>query len=222
MSEFSAATVARFLQEQPDFFVNHADVFAMLTVPHPYQQRAISLGERQVMLLRDKVRVLETRLTELIHEAQRNATISAHLTRWCQRLLAADAARLPELIAPTLVAQFGLQDAALRVWQPAAMLPADGSVSADIRRYADSLTAPYCGNPGGPPGDNNAMPASIMTWLAQPPASLALIALRPEPQMPALGLLALGSDDPQRFVTGMATDFLADIGQIASAALARV
>jgi len=218
MSEFSAATVARFLQEHPDFFVNHADVFAMLTVPHPYQQRAISLGERQVMLLRDKVRTLETRLTELIHEAQRNQSISAHLTRWCQQLLAADAARLPELIAPTLAAQFGLQDAALRVWQP--MPEADAPVSADIRRYADSLTTPYCGNPGG----NDATLADIapiMTWFAHRPASFALIALRQEPQTPAFGLLALGSDDPQRFVTDMATDFLADIGQLASVALAR-
>jgi len=220
MSDLSAAVVARFLQENPDFFVHHADIFAMLTVPHPYQNRAISLGERQVMLLRDKVRTLETRLTELIHEAQRNQSISAHLTRWCQQLLAADAARLPELIAPTLVAQFGLQDAALRVWQTEEMPEADAPVSADIRRYADSLTTPYCGNPGG----NDATLANIapiMTWFAHRPASFALIALRHEPQTPAFGLLALGSDDPQRFVTDMATDFLADVGQLASAVLVR-
>jgi len=216
MSDLSAAVVARFLQEHPDFFVNHADVFAMLTVPHPYQQRAISLGERQVMTLRDKVRTLETRLTELIHEAQRNQSISAHLTRWCQQLLAADAARLPELIAPTLVAQFGLQDAALRVWQSEAMPETDAPVSADIRRYAESLMAPYCGN-----DVTLANIAPIMTWFAHRPASFALIALRHEPQTPAFGLLALGSDDPQRFVTDMATDFLADVGQLASAVLAR-
>jgi len=216
MSELSAATVARFLQEHPDFFVNHADVFAMLTVPHPYQSRAISLGERQVMTLRDKVRTLETRLTELIHEAQRNQSISANLTRWCQQLLAADAARLPELIALTLVAQFGLQDAALRVWQSEELPEADAPVSADIRRYAESLTMPYCGNDA-----TLANIAPIMTWLVHRPASFALIALRHEPQTPAFGLLALGSDDPQRFVTNMATDFLADIGQLASAVLAR-
>jgi len=173
MSDLSATAVARFLQENPDFFAQHADVFATLTVPHPYQDRAISLGDRQVMTLRDKVRALETKLTELIREARRNETISGHLKHWCQRLLAANATGLPdETITTTLITQFGLQDAALRVWQ------ADDTalVSPEVRRYAESLATPYCGN------DVTAAVAPIVAWLRQPPASFALIALRHEPQ----------------------------------------
>jgi len=221
MSDLSATTIARFLQENPDFFVNHADIFAMLTVPHPYQHRAISLGERQVMVLRDKVRLLEARLAELIREAQRNEAIGKQYTQWCQRLLDSDLVCQPARhITDTLIAQFGLQDAALRVWPPADGEGNDASdaapVSADIRRYAESLTTPYCGNDATQAGL-----APIFAWLGQVPASFALIALRRDPQAAAFGLLVLGVDDPQRFVAGMATDFLADIGQLASAALGR-
>jgi uncharacterized protein YigA (DUF484 family) len=39
---------------------------------------------------------------------------------------------------------------------------------------------------------------------------------------PAFGLLVLASSDAQRFTSGMGTDFLARIGELASAALARL
>jgi len=55
----SADTVASFLSQHPDFFAQHAEVFADLRVPHPYASRAISLGERQVMTLRAKIKELE-------------------------------------------------------------------------------------------------------------------------------------------------------------------
>lgn len=214
--ELSAHDVARFLQENPDFFDKHADVFADMAVPHPHQSRAISLGERQVMTLRDKIRDLEWRLAGLVHQANRNEAISDHLKVWCQRVLAeSDAQRLPGEIALGLAEQFGLQDAALRVWSLADAAPhADGEpVSPEIRAFADSLKTPYCGN------DTKLEAAA---WLSQTPASLAMIALRPAKDAPAFGLLVLGSEDPERFAAGMGTDFLDNIGQLASAALSRL
>ncbi len=56
-------------------------------------------------------------------------------------------------------------------------------------------------------------------------ASIALVALR-DPQREgdadAFGLLVMGSPDPRRFHEGMGTDFLAQIGVLASAALSRL
>jgi uncharacterized protein YigA (DUF484 family) len=49
--------------------------------------------------------------------------------------------------------------------------------------------------------------------------SIAMLALRPEDGGNAFGLLVLGSPDPQRYTADMATDFLAQIGETASAAL---
>ncbi|MNL79079.1 hypothetical protein D3C87_2056090 [compost metagenome] len=46
--------------------------------------------------------------------------------------------------------------------------------------------------------------------------------LRLEADGPAVGLLVLGSDDPERFTPEMGTAFLESIGQLASAALHRL
>src|SRR5690606_20869138 len=62
----SAADVAQFLKANPDFFDAHADIFANLMVPHPHQSRAISLGERQILLLRDRGKKTERQLATLV------------------------------------------------------------------------------------------------------------------------------------------------------------
>jgi len=231
MSDLSAQNIARFLQEHPGFFTDHADVFAMLSVPHPYQNRAISLGERQVLMLRDKVRVLEQGLADLIHQAKRNEAISAQLKCWCQRMLAeSDADCLPEVITQALTEQFALQSTALRLWPQPDATPATWAapVSRDVRDFAEALHTPYCAPQGGTGGDGqehgntSAALTEILTWLAQPPASVAVIALRAEAASPACGLLVLGASDPGRFAPDMATDFLNDIAQLAGAALGRL
>jgi len=216
LPELSAHDVARFLQTHPNFFDEHADLFASMIVPHPHQNRVISLGERQVMTLRDKIRDLEWRLAGLVQQATRNETISDHLKVWCQRMLAeSDAQRLPGEIALGLAEQFGLQDAALRVWlrSAASCDTFGGPVSDEVRAFADTLKTPYCGNDAQ---------LEAAAWLSQTPASLAMVALRPAADAPAFGLLVLGSDDPERFVADMGTAFLENIGQLASAALSRL
>jgi len=228
MSDLSAQSIARFLQEHPDFFTDHADVFATLIVPHPYQNRAISLGERQVLTLREKVRELEQGLTGLIQQAKRNEAISAQLKRWCQHMLTEpDASRLPDAITQSLMAQFDLQSVALRLWSQQDAAP----VSHDVRAFADALHTPYCAPHPDKNSDarnnnqSNNTPAAlsdILSWLEQPPSSVAVVALRADTSAPAFGLLVLGAGDPKRFTPDMATDFLQDIAQLAGAALGRL
>lgn len=75
----TAQDVADFLQENPGFFDDHADVFATLQVPHPHGSRAISLGERQILTLRERNRELEWRLNELVRNATANESIGTHV-----------------------------------------------------------------------------------------------------------------------------------------------
>ena len=49
--------------------------------------------------------------------------------------------------------------------------------------------------------------------------SIAMLPLRVDGAPHAFGLLVLGSPDPARFTSDMATDFLTRIGETASAAL---
>ena len=86
-------------------------------------------------------------------------------------------------------------------------------MSEDVRTFAHSLKAPYCGT-------DTAFEA--VKWLDAAPRSLALVALRLETDGPSVGLLVLGSDDPARFSPEMGTDFLDRIALLASAALRRL
>ena len=84
-NSLSAVEVAQFLKANPDFFDAHADVFAKLMVPHPHQSRAISLGERQIMLLRERGKKTERQLATLVANARGNEKISRQLHQWnCQ------------------------------------------------------------------------------------------------------------------------------------------
>ena len=91
-------------------------------------------------------------------------------------------------------------------------------VSDDAKSFASSLTQPYCGVNSG---------FEAVNWLDDTAMamSLALIPLREgaaNGTSPAFGMLVLASPDHQRFQSGMGTDFLERIGELASAALMRL
>ncbi|KAG1399889.1 hypothetical protein G6F57_021567 [Rhizopus arrhizus] len=88
-----------------------------MQVPHPHGSRAISLGERQILTLRERNRELEWRLNELVRNATANESIGTHVAKWCSRLLSEnDAQRVPGEIALGLAEQFELNHVALRLW----------------------------------------------------------------------------------------------------------
>jgi len=216
-SSFSAQDVADFLRQNPDFPDQHPDVFATLRVPHPHGTQAISLSERQILTLRERVRDLEWRISELVRNATANESIGAHLTQWGERLLGErDAQLLPGAIALGLAEQFDIDHVALRLWNLPGLAQDNGyaaPVSEDVRAFADSLKTPYCGTDAE---------FEAAAWLSAKPRSLALIALRPADDAASVGLLVLGADDPARFDPEMGTTFLEAIGRQASAALNRL
>jgi uncharacterized protein YigA (DUF484 family) len=91
-------------------------------------------------------------------------------------------------------------------------------VSDDAKVFASSLMEPFCGLNTG---------FEAVSWVAEPHSvtSLALIPLRHAAAgatSPVFGMLVLASMDPQRFNSAMGTEFLARIGELASAALTRL
>lgn len=214
-NSLTAQNVAKFLQENPDFFARHAELFSTLEVPHPHQTHAISLGERQILILRERVREFEFRLADLVRNASFNDATARNLNDWCARMLAEQSPiRLTGEVALGLAEQFNLQEVALRVW--GLDLPPEGvgaPVDESVHAYANELRTPYCGT------DTEQAPAA---WLNAKPASLAIIPLRSARGESAFGLLVLGSDDAERFSPDMGTDFLETVGRLASAALSRL
>ena len=88
--------VFRYLKEHPEFFEEYADFLSAMQIPHPHGGRAIPIAERQVLTLREKSRVLEGKLRELVQFGEENDTISERVHRITLALLAAR--NLPGLV----------------------------------------------------------------------------------------------------------------------------
>src|SRR4030095_10002233 len=73
--------VARYLKDLPEFFEKFADVIADISIPHPHGGRAIPISERQIISLREKNKVLEAKLRELVEYGEENDAIGERVHR---------------------------------------------------------------------------------------------------------------------------------------------
>ncbi len=220
----NASDVARYLGEQPDFFELYPELLGQLSIRHPQSGQAISLVERQSLLLRDRVRAMEARLAELVRNGERNDAIAEKLVRWsCAVLAQKEDAALPATVVGELQTVFDVPHGAIRLWSVQARfaaLPFAAAVSEDVIRLATSMAAPFCGSnvgfevAGWMNDDSSNVGAKIQ--------SLAMLPLRDESAAEPFGLLVLGSPDKDRFQITMGTAFLTRIAAIASASLARL
>ena len=219
MQPITEEDIAQFLIHTPDFFERHADLLGAVQLTSPHGGRAVSLQERQAEMLREKIKVLEQRLMEMMRHGTENMVITERLLRWSRQLfLVARPADLPAVLVSEIQAQFSVPQAALKLWDvgaPHAGEPFAQGAGEDVRSLASSLAAPYCGVNSG---------FEAAQWLDDPAAaaSLALLPLRASSEAPAFGLLVLASPDSQRYQAGMATDFLERIAELGSAALSRL
>ncbi len=211
--------IADYLAASPGFFERHAELLGTIQLTSPHGQRAVSLQERQMEMLRDKIKGLERQIVAMVRHGQDNVAIADKLHRWTRALmLTANAADLPNVLVRELKHEFLIPEAALRVWGAAEAftgLAFTRETGDDVRTFASSLTAPYCGVNTG---------FEAVQWLDDPgqASSIALVPLRRDGELAAFGLLVLASPDPTRYSADMGTDFLARIGEIASAALTRL
>jgi uncharacterized protein YigA (DUF484 family) len=213
------ADIANYLANTPGFFERQAELLSSIQLTSPHGQRAVSLQERQMEMLREKIKGLEHKIIDMIRHGQDNVAIADKLHRWTRAImLTAQPTFLPQVLVQQLMHQFLIPQAAIRVWgvdERYADQPFTQSVSADTKILTSSLSVPYCGLNTG---------FEAAAWLddAATVASLALIPMRHERSEAAFGLLVLGSPDPTRYSTDMGTEFLTRIGEIASAGLSRL
>jgi uncharacterized protein YigA (DUF484 family) len=211
--------IANYLANTPGFFERHAELLGSVQLTSPHGQRAVSLQERQMEMLRDRIKGLERKIVEMLRHGQENLAIADRLHRWTRALfLTQDPARLPVVVVDELRHEFLIPQAAIRLWGADPLHagePFAQPVSDDARSFAGSLALPYCGVNAG---------FEAVSWLPDPSSvmSLAMIPLRHGADDGAFGLLVLGSPDPTRYSADMGTEFLLRIGEVSSAALSRL
>lgn len=215
-----AQDVAQYLVGHPDFFDQHPELLSGMLLPHPHNGQAISLVERQSMMLRERIKGLETRVAEMVRHGQENDAIADKLVHWMRALLLhADARTLPSLLITELKHVFDVPFAGLRLWSGGADIgdqECAKPVSKDTISLANSMRVPFCGSNVG---------FEAASWLDDAGASvqsIAMLPLRVGADPHTFGLLVLGSADKDRFQVTMGTAFLERIAELASAALARL
>ena len=202
--------VAAYLKEHPEFFESYADVVADVMIPHPHGGRAISISERQILTLRERAKQLEVKLGELIQFGEENDVISEKVHRLGLALIAArDVSALSHAVDFNLREDFSVPHVVLKLWHPAA---GDSGVSEATRTFTAGLLHPHCGP--------LAM-ADTAAFFGEASPLLKSYAYIPLRGRDTFGLLALASEDAQRFYPEMGTLYLTRIGEIIAACLLR-
>jgi uncharacterized protein YigA (DUF484 family) len=88
--EEQEALVAQWLRACPGFFERHADVLQDVRVKDPNSDRAISLQERQMLLLRTQNQALNQRLNEMLRFGSRNDKTQEAMVAWLEQLMQAE------------------------------------------------------------------------------------------------------------------------------------
>ena len=208
--------ISNYLLNTPGFFERHAELLATVQLTSPHGQRAVSLQERQMEMLRERIKGLEHKIIEMIRNGQDNVAIAERLHQWTLGLLlVADPADLPELLLQDLKQRFQIPQAALRIVgrSRGARRAAGGAAGQRRRRPSPQPVAAVlqrqCRHGLRPvrrrrrravDGDGAAAPGGAQQ---------------------ATRLLVLGSPDP-RYAAQMGTEFLSRIGEVASAGLSRL
>ena len=223
MTTLQADDIAHYLTRHQDFFEQHPQLLSQMQLPHPHDGQAISLVERQSLMLRERVKSLESRVAEMVRNGQENDAIAEKLIAWVRALLTeTDPVALPSTLIDELKRIFEVPYAALRLWntRPAlAALDCARAVESDTITFANSMRVPFCGSNVG---------FEAASWLGPDGVvkSVALLPLRWEtnsgPDSETFGMLVLGSADADRFDASMGTAFLERIAELSSAALARL
>jgi uncharacterized protein YigA (DUF484 family) len=210
-----AKDVAEYLKQHPKFFEDYADVLAEIFVPHPHGGHAIPIAERQILTLRERNADLESRLRELVANARANDTIGEKLHRSTLALFASpDLETTLAVLDHSLKEDFGVPDVVARLWgrvPEQSYLPQLAATSAEVREWADGLAQPQCGAES---------PFETREWFEHGEA-LGSFAFLPLRTSQTFGVLALASQDPERYRAGVGTVYLVRLAELASVATAR-
>ena len=209
--------ITDYLREHPQFFEHHPTLLAEMYLPSLHGNGAVSLAERQQLAQRDRIRVLETKLSDLLKFGEENDAISDKVHRLSLGLLATQNFDiLLQLLTHNLREDFQVPHVGVRLWaSPKSSEHSKNAVfepvDSELGNWAQSLVTPYCGHNSG---------LDLGSWFgnAAAPKSFALVALRGEK---VFGLLAMASEEEQRFYPEMGTLYLKRIGELLSAALLR-
>ena len=224
IAEVDEAAVASYLSATPEFFDRHAQLLAKIRLPDTRGgATTVSLLERQVEVLRERNRQLERKVKDFVDVARENDALGTRVLSMARRLIAAGSdTAVIAAIESALREDFGAGQSVLVL--TAGHAPAGLAESRFLRIAPAELPALRSFETlfsAGKPRCGQLRDSQREFLFGADAAEVGSVALVPLGEKGRLGLLACGSNDSQRFNPTMSTDFLAHIGELIAAALAR-
>lgn len=197
--------VAHYLLNTPAFFEEHVELLAQITLPHPHGGRTIPLSERQLIALRDKNKILEKQLYEMLEFGKENDALQNKVHEFTTSLFAArDLFTVQEMTVHLLRDIFAVPHIALHLWQIS-------PPSMEVLMFTDMQPKPVCVHQAA---------HETAGWFGENAALLHSFAYLPlRAGGVSIGLLVLASEEKQRFYPGMGTVFLQRIAEAVDSAL---
>ena len=212
-NSLSAKDVMAFLQQQPEFFNQHPEVLHDLKLPH-VNGEAISLFDRQLASLRDENRRLKSNQKTMIENARANEMLIKRIHALALKLMEATG---PAAIFSTLRTQlkedFNADRVALLIFATPSFVEREGPsefIGSDDSRFSafedlSSGESAMCGE------ISEAHTHALWPEESSLNGSGALLPLNAKSWR---GVLAIQSDQRERFAKEMGTEFLSYISDI--------
>jgi len=205
--------IVAYLADHPDFFERHLGLLRELQLPHPTNGQAISLLERQVMTLRTQAQQYRAQLEDLIQVARENERLNKQLHVLTLALI--ETGTLDEVfntLQDELRSQFQADAVELRLFSAADLDKAVNEGEPGPAMFRDFMDRgkPKCGMLKEP---------QLVFLFGSQAGDTGSVALVPIAGERAIGILAIGSRDPNRFHPGKGTEFLRRLGEVVSRTL---
>ena len=210
--------VAAFLREHPDFFQQHSDLLTELSIPHA-AGGVVSLVERQVEALRSENTELKGHMQELVELARDNEQLNQRLHHLTLGLLdAVDFDEVLTVLEDQLHDEFRADAVEMRLFSATELRSESESgkpTDPELAAFLDFFDSgqPVCGPL------TRAQLDFLFGGEADDLGSAALMPLQGDDIM---GVLAVGSSDPERFRPDMGTEFLLRLAEVVSRKLQAV
>ena len=214
----TAAQVADYLENHPDFFLKHEQLLGDIFLPHA-SGSAVSLFERQVKILRERNIDTRKRLADMLEQGQRNDILFNKTRSLILNLL--DSKSLDDLsqrITEFCEKEFQVDRVLLSVFATSRLHSGASCRIVSITDAENSMPgiiyATDCVS-------GSFRPEELRFLFANTDNLASAIVLPIRTNDKAAAMLALGSEDPHYFKAGMDTLFLKFIGDVITRLLPR-
>jgi uncharacterized protein YigA (DUF484 family) len=204
--------VAEYLRQHPDFFIDYENLLSELALPHHTGEHAISLVERQVSVLRTRNRDVRNRLNRLLETARDNDRLFQKTQKLVLAILDQRTIEgIVDAVESSLRDDYQVDVCKVLLLDAAGLQAAQSSIGALL-----NTRQPTCGH---------LRPQEIAFLFADASQAVRSAAVMPiaqaTPGNETLGMLAIGSFDPDYYRSGMGTMFLTYIADVLTRAIPR-